>query len=251
MIYGQKHKHLKTEDDTEPSLQSFSGLALLSSLSLALVLGACGSPQMTTPTPAGTPSGVSTTATQNTPTPMPTVTPTGNSNTVSNQQSQGYLVFETDFQVYGNDDRDGNPSTYTINDIETDNILRIEISATSPGSIDGTGYSIPFDCLKYSVKVGSSTRSILTSTTGNDITSGVCKGAKANPVINFDTEAQKAGHGAFTATITAETYDNCRKRMNPWYGQGEYWETGCTLNQVYKTHQISGTIKVYVTGPTD
>jgi hypothetical protein len=167
------------------------------------------------------------------------------STTTDTTSSTGYPIFTSDFQVYGNKTiataniTVGNQRQYKTPALSTDNLFRVGLKASSPGSISGAGYQIYFNCIKVSVKVGDSTQTAFISTNSSTST-GACAGATANPILNFDSQA-KSGHGDLTVTFTPLTYDNC-------VSLGSLWSTGCTLNTVYYTHLISFSTTVYVNG---
>jgi hypothetical protein len=220
---------------------------------LAVLSTACGGQpnQQTTPNySASNPS--SGTGTTGTSTSSGTIKPPSTaSNGQTDTTEQGTPILTTDFQVLGtkglSQTNPGGSHQFTITDIATDNLLRISLTAASPGSITDTGYQIPFNCIKFSVKVGNSYQTALVSTTGSDISGGTCNGAKAEPILKFDSEA-RPGHGNLTAVLIPISFDNCIQQYDPYYGMGRYWAAGCTLNSIPTTHMISGTVTVYVNG---
>jgi hypothetical protein len=235
-------------------MKRFEKLVYLSVIGTAALLTGCGGQSYQTQTPytvsPNSTSSTSTGTTSSSTVPITTAATDTTKDTTTN--ANGYPLITSDFQVYGNrgiasaNITPGNYRQFQITDIGTDNLLRVSVSATSPGLITETGYQIPFYCAKFSVKVGDTTQTAFVSTVGDSPT-GVCAGATSSPILKFDSLA-KAGHGNFTVTITPTLYDNCNQTFDTWYQMGTFWRAGCTLNTIYNTHLISGTAIVYVNG---
>lgn len=118
--------------------------------------------------------------------------------------------------------------TYTSPAINTfDSKFIVKFRAGSPQPLSGTGYTIGFNCLRYTVTVLGDSRQVLVKRAGyvpfsaND----PCAGAEDVATIDYSGRLSSGTH-SINIKISNMQYDNCRKYNYPQSG-------GCPIEGLY------------------
>lgn len=180
--------------------------------------------------------------------------PFGGSTGSSSSTTGGFPPYSYNFSVTG---PGGTDPTYTAQ-VNTDNILRIDIAAGPGGELSlGSGqysnYTANYGCVSYKLTVMGQTvvTQILSTSNGQYNYDYICPGAPNTQTIDFSGRLTP-GHNAVMLEVQANGYDYyCQLCNSPYYfylfnGCGNY----CPLYGVYRNHTVTGTLTVHVNGST-
>jgi hypothetical protein len=173
------------------------------------------------------------------------------SNDDSNETLDNTLPTETyAFTLTGNG---GTNTTFSVDNINTDTILKVKIIAGSAGqlSLSSGSYSnftASYKCVRYTITaLGRSVQSKVLAVDGGD--SVFCPGAPTEETINFSNRLT-TGHGDITIAVSAPSYDFYCQMARTSCGTNSscLYYSGCNLSApmrtVYKNHTVTGSIAV-------
>lgn len=123
-----------------------------------------------------------------------------------------------------------------------DNKIKIRITAGDGLPLSGSGWSIGFNCEKFTVKVGNVTKTAFVKKTSyQSVPNDPCASAGTSWTGDF-SGAFDTGGGEANVVISNAYYDNCRLQggYGPYYG-------GCgPMTAVYSTHSVDANMEVFV-----
>lgn len=160
--------------------------------------------------------------------------------------------FSYNFSVTG---AGGTNPVYTAQ-VNTDNILRVDIAAGPAGELSLGGgqysnYTATYGCISYQLTVLGQTVVTQTLSTSSGSYDYDCPGAPNVQTIDFSGRLTP-GHNVVSLQVEANGYDYyCQLCQNPYYfylfdGCMNY----CPLYGVYRNHTVTGTLTVHVNGST-
>jgi len=164
------------------------------------------------------------------------------------------------------------PYVYTTGSVETDNLLRVKVTALPGSQItatngSGSNFTANYGCVKYTVKVNGTVRQTQVLRVGGVLNS-LCPTAPESEILDFSS-ILAAGHHSLTVQVTEARYDfycqmfqpqilNCG--TSPFTYQNSYcsyqpstwWQSNYCTNGygVWQTHNVNGRLQIQVNGTT-
>jgi hypothetical protein len=186
-----------------------------------------------TPDGSGNPTGTGTGTAPGYPYPTPTATTT-NSNSSPNYEFHFETTGTGQAQQVG-----GGAMT-----VSTDSTLQVSITAGNGMPLNGTGYSVGFNCQQFTIRIGNVTTTAFVKKQNyydfafyqGYMSYDPCANAPSTWTYDFSS-ALSPGHGPETITISNMYIDNCRLYGDPYDG-------GCGLAAAYSSYQVDGYIAV-------
>jgi hypothetical protein len=150
------------------------------------------------------------------------------------------------------------PYVFTSPSVETDNLLKVKVTALAGSTVtlssgSGSNFTANYGCVKYTVKVNNTVRQTQFLRVGGAPNS-LCPGAPEFEVLDFSS-ILASGHHTLSVSVTEARYDfYCQmlysNMMLP-YGPWDPWAVSnyCTNGySVWKTHNVNGRLQIQVNG---
>ncbi len=163
------------------------------------------------------------------------------------------------------------PYVFTTSSVETDNLLKVKVTAL-PGSpitssTGGSNFTANYGCVKYTVKVNNTVRQTQFLRVGT-MPNAMCPNAPESEVLDFSS-ILAAGHHTLSVSVTEARYDfycqmfqpqiiNCGTNPYTYYNSycnfqpSTWWMNNYCTNGygTWKTHNVNGRLQVQVNGTT-
>lgn len=158
----------------------------------------------------------------------------------------------SDFGVSG---QLGPKPKYTTEDLYTDSILKVKITA-APGSLladpQGSNFSAEYGCAQFTVTVnGRSVTTQILKVEGSN--SWLCANAPTSQTLDFSDRL--GGAGPVQVEVTNGKYDfYCQMHWDQRnkYGYSEWdlagWAAPCPLKSAFKNHMVNGQVAIQLNG---